>query len=916
MTGAASADRSAPRSRLFRKYLYSFVALAFATLAVNSGLDAWFSFGEQKLLLAAIQREQAASAATQINQFIGQIEVELDWLSRLPADPQARDEQRLNAIRLLRLSPPIAEVAQLDAGGREQLRISRRVADVMGSNRDLSDSPAFRGAKAAGVYYGPVYFFGETEPFMTIAVRGDGANAGVTVAEVNLRFIWEVVARIKVGSTGKAFVVDREGRLIAHPDLWLVLRKTDLSSRPAVRAGLSGALPSEVGDVGDDLTGQPVLSSFVTVPLLGWLVFVELPLKEAYAPIYTSIGRSLLLLLALLASSALAAFLLSRRMTVPIRLLTQGAARIGSGDLEQRLAINTGDELEALGEQFNQMAAHLRESYATLERKVTERTAELEKARDHALAAHATAELARSAAVQANETKSRFLAVVSHELRTPLNGVMGVLQLLDDGRLSDVQRNYLATAAASSDTLIGLIDTILEYARLQANAEVLESRDYRLDQLIETAVDLMRPQALVKGLAFELAFDPSLRMDVRGDPVRLNRVLLNVIGNAVKFTSEGGIRVRATIARQSSAYQLRLTVEDTGIGISPEMHELIFEDFVQADDSVARRFGGTGLGLAIARRLARLMGGDLTVESAPGSGSTFHLEMPLEPAEDRPSTAGAAEHAVFRPLRVLLVDDDPVNCEVGEAMLRRLGHQAVVARNGTAAVEQAGREAFDVVLMDLHMPDMDGVEAAGRIRRLPLSRFPRIIALTADVSERSRARFAQAGIHTIIGKPILLQTLRDALGNGPANGSPPDVTVIARPPTHGLVDEAFVNDQKELLGATQIAKLLRLLQKTAADLAAEIATAAAADDRVRMSRGAHQLGSAASALGLILLMRRCGEIELAAATMSPEQCRAAGGELNALQQRSLAALCDLLGADVQPSAATSEGNLHTDMPLG
>jgi signal transduction histidine kinase/HPt (histidine-containing phosphotransfer) domain-containing protein/ActR/RegA family two-component response regulator len=902
---AHAADRSAPRSRLFRKYLYSFVALAFGTLAANSALDAWFSFGEQKLLLAATQREQAASAATQISQFIGQIEVELNWLSRLPVDPQARDEQRLNAIRLLRLSPPISEVAQVDAGGREQLRISRRVADIIGSNRDLSDTPAFRGAKTGQVYYGPVYFFGETEPFMTIAVRGDGANAGVTIAEVNLRFIWDVVARIKVGNTGKAFVVDREGRLIAHPDLWPVLRKTDLSTRPAVRAGLSGAAPSEAGDVSDDLSGQRVLSTYATVPMLGWLVFVELPLNEAYAPIYTSIGRSALLLLALLACAVLAAFLLSRRMTVPIRLLTEGAARIGSGDLEQRLAINTGDELEALGEQFNQMAAHLRESYATLERKVIERTAELEKARDHALAAHAAAECARTVAEQANETKSRFLAVVSHELRTPLNGVMGVLQLLDDGRLSDAQRGYLATAAASGDTLIGLIDTILEYARLEASAEVLESRDFRLDQLIETAADLLRPQAHAKGLAFDLSCDASVRMQVHGDAVRLNRVLLNVIGNAIKFTSDGRIGLRATIARQPSGYQLRLTVEDTGIGIVPEMHERIFEDFVQADDSVARRFGGTGLGLAIARRLARLMGGDLTVESTPGLGSAFHLVMPLRPAEDRPSAAGVAAHSASQPLRVLLVDDDPVNCEVGEAMLRRLGHQAVVVRNGTSAIEQAGREAFDVILMDLHMPDMDGVEATERIRKLPLPRFPRIIALTADVSERSRERFSQAGIHTVIGKPILLQTLHDALARDAGSAGPPDLTVIARPPAHGLVDEAFLNDQKELLGAPQVAKLLRLLQKTAADLAGEIAKAAALGDRARLSRAAHQLGSAASALGLSRLMQRCSEIELAAATMSPDQCRAAGDELTALQQRSLVALSDLLGAEVLPSTSLS-----------
>jgi CheY-like chemotaxis protein len=198
---------------------------------------------------------------------------------------------------------------------------------------------------------------------------------------------------------------------------------------------------------------------------------------------------------------------------------------------------------------------------------------------------------------------------------------------------------------------------------------------------------------------------------------------------------------------------------------------------------------------------------------------------------------------------------------------------------------------------------MDGVEAAERIRKLPLPRFPRVIALTADVSERSRERFSQAGIHTIVGKPILLKTLRDALGAG--SGSPSDPTMIARPAMHGLVDEAFLDDQKELLGAPQIAKLLRLLQKTSADLAGEIVKAAALADRARLSRAAHQLGSAASALGLIRLMQRCSEIEFAAATMSPDQCRAAGDELTALQQRSLVALSNLLGAEVQPSTPLS-----------
>lgn len=872
-----------PPGRLFRKYLYSIVALAFAALAINTAFDVWFSYREQKQLLAAIQREQAASAAIQIGQFIGQIENQIRWLARLPAELSTNEDERLNAIRLLRLSPAIAEIAELDSQGREQVRVSRRVADRIGSKVDLSASPAFRGANESRTYYGPVYFLADTEPFMTLAARNFGRDPNVIVAEVNLRFIWDLVAGIRVGNTGKAYVVDRMGLLIAHPDLWPALRRTDLSGHPDVRAALDGVGPPAAGLVKEDLSGQRVLSTYATVPSLGWVVFVELPLNEAYAPIYASIGRSTFLLIVLLAFAVLVSFLLSRRMTVPIQMLTQGARRIESGDLGLRLAIKTGDELEALGDQFNRMAAHLRDSYATLERKVAERTAELEKTRDQALAEHDAAERARSAAVAANETKSRFLAVVSHELRTPLNGVMGVLQLLDDGSLSEVQHRHLATAAASGETLIALVDAILEYARLEASAETLETHDFRLDQLIETAADLMRPQAFGKGLAFDLACDATVNTSVHGDPVRLNRILLNLIGNAIKFTPSGGIGLKATAARHDDHVLLRITIRDTGIGIAPDMHERIFEDFVQADNSIARRFGGTGLGLAIARRLTRLMHGELTVESTPGAGSLFMLTVPLGHA-----ASGVPQGAVQPPsrqLRVLLVDDDPINCEVGEAILKRLGHRPTIARNGTSAVELARDQPFDVILMDLHMPDMDGVEAASRIGKLGLQPMPRIIAVTADVSRSARERLAGAGIDKVVSKPILINALREAIEDAPQ-----DEPAAARLAAGALIDRHFLDDQKELLGAAQIAKLHQLLEETGETLVEDIVKAAAAGDRVQLARSAHQLGSAASTLGLVRLFERCSEIELSAASMSPIECRNAASEVAALQRASMSAL--------------------------
>jgi signal transduction histidine kinase/CheY-like chemotaxis protein len=868
-----------PRGRLFRKYVVSFVAVISVALIAISAIDGWFSYSEQKRLLIAVQREQANSAAAKIAQFAGEIERQIGWLALLPQGASTRDDVRIDAIRLLRLVPAIAEVAQLDSAGRELLRVSRHTVDAVGSQADLSRTASFRGAKAEGVHFGLVYFFRETEPYMTMAVAGPGRDPAVTVAEVNLRFIWDLVSEIKVGASGRAYVVDRQGRLVAHPDLTPVLRQSDVAHLAQVRDALSGE-SKQAGQVAVDLNGKSVLSVHATVPSLGWLVFVELPVDEAYASIYASALRSLILLLGLLGCAILAALLLSRRMTVPILALTRGAARIGSGDLEQQLAIKTGDELEALGEQFNRMATQLRESYATLEGKVIARTAELAQARDDALAEHAAAERARDAAELANETKSRFLGVVSHELRTPLNGLMGVLQLLDDGRLNAGQRHHLKTAAASGDTLLALIDGILEYARLDAGTEALEQRNFQLGPSIEAAVDLMRPQAEAKGLMLGVTLDPSTATSVTGDPVRLNRVLLNLLGNAIKFTAHGHVRVQAALDQGTSLF--RLAVSDTGIGIAPKMQERIFEDFVQADDSIVRRFGGTGLGLAISRRLVRLMGGELTVESAVGAGSTFRLAVPLRRAAD--VSPAIASHAPSESLAVLLVDDDPVNRDVGAALLQRLGHRPTVAADGTSAIALARGGAFDAVLMDLHMPDMDGIAVVEQIRSLPFARMPQIIALTADVSERSRERIARAGIAKVVSKPVLLDALRAVLRDDARAHAAP------APRADELIDGQFLATQLNLLGIARLRGLQHLFDETSSSLLQTMTACTGAGDRPSLARAAHQLGSAASALGLARLFAHCTSVERNAASMTPDALHAAVAEFAVLRRDSLGAL--------------------------
>jgi CheY-like chemotaxis protein/anti-sigma regulatory factor (Ser/Thr protein kinase) len=463
--------------------------------------------------------------------------------------------------------------------------------------------------------------------------------------------------------------------------------------------------------------------------------------------------------------------------------------------------------------------------------------------------------------------------------------------MLDDGRLGAAQRRHLMTAAASGETLIVLIDAILEYARLEAGTEVLDRRTFHLGQLIAAAADLLRPQAEAKGLILDVAVDASAATHVSGDSVRLNRVLLNLVGNAIKFTERGRIDVEATLVGDGAAAQLRLSVRDTGIGIAPAMQERVFEDFVQADDSIARRFGGTGLGLAISRRVARLMGGDLAVESVPGVGSTFGLWVPLARAIEAAPVRPAALPG--RALDLLLVDDDPINREVGTQMLLRLGHSPTVATDGPSAVRLAQEADFDAVLMDLHMPGMDGIEAATLIESQAREPRPRIIILTADMSERSRERLSRGGFHDIVSKPILLDALRRALG-GSNDGLPLNVASAPSVGADDLIDETYFAGQQDLLGADRLRALRRIFAETAEDRLRAIAAAARDGDRTALSRAAHQLASAAGTLALSRLFERCNAIEREAATMSEAECSAAANELAALYRDSLAALDERL----------------------
>ena len=378
----AGAPAPKTRNRLFIKYVALFVAVVCMALLANGIFEVFFYYQEHKAALIRIQREQAEAAAAKLGQFIREIERQLGWTTQLPWSAGLIEQRQLDAQRLLRQVPAITELAQLDATGKERLRVSRLASDVVGSGTDFSTEPQFTEAVAHKVYYGPVYFRRESEPYMTLSLAGTRRDSGVSVAEVNLKLIWDVVSQIKVGERGHAYVVGAQGRLIAHPDINLVLRNTNMSQLAQVQAAGGDAVgtASAPVQVAQNIQGHQVLTAYAQVMPLGWLVFVELPVEEAYGPLYAALRRLALVLLAALGFAVLAGMFLARRMVGPIQALRAGAARIGSGDLAQHISIKTGDELEALADQFNDMAGRLQESYAGLEEKVELRTRELREA--------------------------------------------------------------------------------------------------------------------------------------------------------------------------------------------------------------------------------------------------------------------------------------------------------------------------------------------------------------------------------------------------------------------------------------------------------------------------------------------------------------------------------------------------------
>lgn len=713
---------------LFRKYLLAFLAVVAVPLLAYGALASWQQFREHRATLAELQRLQAEAGAQRIAQFFDEIALQLAWATHLPLPAEgAEDAHRLDAARVLRQLPAVTDLVVADAVGQERVHLSRVSLNRSGRLGDRSADPAFTAARRYGVYYSPVEFRRDSEPYMRIAVAGRRRDDAVVIAEVNLKHVREVISGIRVQPKGLAWLTDRQRRLIAHPDMSLVLRNTRV---PDALAG-----EGYVGRVTEGLQGGPVIASRVAITEPGWFLHVELPRREADAALHATLWRAGWITLLGLALALVVGVALSRRMVGPIRRLHAGAEVLGAGDLRHRIDIRTGDELQDLGAQFNAMAERLQASYERLEQKVAERTRQL---------------------AEANDAKSRFIAAASHDLRQPLHA-LHLLVAQWRGETDPEERVRLAGAVADAlGHLDALFGGILDLTRLDAGAIAPNRTVLAVQPLLDRVAATWATPAADRGLRLRVV--PS-RAWVCSDPQWLARILHNLVSNALRYTRRG----RVLVGARRRGGMLWLEVHDTGVGIPPAERERIFQEFYRVRAAGGSQGEGLGLGLSIVERLGNLLGHPVEVLSQPGRGSCFRVGVPLTPPVPDATPPGELEPDLPAPADklahhlVLVVDADARVREATAGLLDQWGCSVVAAAGLPQAMQALGSLEPELLVLDV----ADGVDAAladVQALRHRCSREVPAVLVSGDVTIQLVARNGIVLLH----KPVAPMSLRAA----------------------------------------------------------------------------------------------------------------------------------------------------------
>ena len=731
------ADPRAESGRLARRYFIAIGGAISIVLLLAMAIETPLSYRGTLDRVGDVQLAELRSAAARVRQYLAAVEDTLRESAGIPwsTRPFGEDDQRAEFHRLMKLVPSIDSIQAVDAGGNIRLAAARRDLDRPATTA-FGNPALLVAAREKGSALGSVAFRGGIEPVVTLAVRGATPGSGVLLAELNLRNVSDIVAGLDVGKAGQAFMLDGDGRVIAHRDpsrTLLGASETAAAQMQAIRARLRGGSDTVAPFEVRNADGVAVLASAVKMPGTQWIVVAEEPLDAALRPVRATVYRLVALMLAGLALAVVLSGLMARRLSRPILALRDGAARIARGDLAARLDVRTGDEVEALARDFNAMAAQLEDHTTGLERKVEEKTAKLQ---------------------EAMRARALFLAAASHDLRQPLYAISILADTLALHELPEGARETLARQREAIAVLRGLFDNLLDLSRF-------ESGDVRANLRVVSLREILGPVAMehevvarAKGLGWEAQI---VEAWAHTDPELLRRMTANLLSNAVRYTARGRVSMSARIEGE----RILLRIADTGIGIAVQNQSRVFEEFVQLENPGRDRDRGVGLGLSIVKRIDAILGTHLRLESTVGLGTGVSFTIPLASVGPTGADARAPSDIAATDLagmRVWVVEDDVM---VRDALAGQLGAWSVdyafaAGREQVEALRDADAEWPDAVILD----DMLGSESGLDIAAWLAEHVPRerLVLVTGNV-EPGRIRLLEASGIALLRKPVSSQVL-------------------------------------------------------------------------------------------------------------------------------------------------------------